>query len=58
MTLFFSLAFGAGVAAWAYSKLGRRLGYGNSQSVWTLVSVIFVLTSIVFYTVLWTLGLN
>ena len=54
MNLMFSVFFGAGVAAFAYSKMGRRLGYGNSQNVWTMVGVIFVLSSIVFYTILTT----
>lgn len=54
MNLLFSVFFGAGVAAIAYSKLGRRVGYGNSQNVWTIVGVIFVLSSIVFFTVLTT----
>ena len=49
-----SVFFGAGVAAMAYSKLGRRVGYGNSQNVWTIVGVVFVLSSIVFFTILTT----
>lgn len=36
----------------AYSRLGRRVGYGNSQNVWAIVGVVFVLTSIIFYTIL------
>lgn len=50
--LFYSIFFGAGVAAIAYSTLGRRVGYGNSQNVWTLVGVIFVIATIVFYTII------
>lgn len=50
--LFYSIFFGAGVAAVAYSTLGRRVGYGNSQNVWTLVGVIFVIATIVFYTII------
>jgi hypothetical protein len=52
MNFMFSVFFGAGVAAWVYSKMGRRVGYGNAKNVWTLVGVIFVLTTIVFYTIL------
>lgn len=52
MKLLFALFFGAGVAAFAYSKMGRRVGYGNSQNIWTMIGVIFVITSIVFYTIL------
>jgi hypothetical protein len=48
----FSVFFGAGVAAWVYSKMGRRVGYGNTKNVWTMVGVVFVLTSIFFYTIL------
>jgi hypothetical protein len=50
MDFLYSLFFGAGVAAFAYSKLGRRVGYGNAQSVWTIVGVVFVLVTIFFYT--------
>ena len=39
-----SLFIAAGVAGLAYSKLGRRVGYGNSANVWTLVAVVFALT--------------
>jgi hypothetical protein len=52
MNFMFSVFFGAGVAAWVYSKMGRRVGYGNAKNVWTLVGVVFVLTTIVFYTIL------
>jgi len=40
------------VSAWCYSRIGRRVGYGNSQSVWTVLGVIFVITSLFFYTIL------
>jgi hypothetical protein len=45
-----SLFLAAGVAAFAYTKLGRRVGYGNTQNVILIVSVIFVITWIVGYT--------
>ena len=54
MNLMYSIFFGAGVAAWAYSKMGRRLGYGNTKNVFIMVSVIFVLTTIVFFTIITT----
>jgi hypothetical protein len=57
MDFFYSVFFGAGIAAVIYSKMGRRLGYGNSQNVWMVVAITFVLASIVFYTVL-DLGLG
>lgn len=52
MNLLFALFFGAGVAAFVYSKMGRRVGYGNSKNVWTVVGVVFVIITIVFYTLL------
>lgn len=52
MNFLISICFGAGVAAYAYSKMGRRVGYGNSANVWTIVGVVFVLTTIFFYTVM------
>jgi hypothetical protein len=58
MNFLISIFFGAGVAAFAYSKLGRRVGYGNQQSVWIIVGVTFVITAIVFFTLLSLLGIN
>jgi hypothetical protein len=52
MFLLYSIFFGAGVAAVAYSQIGKRLGYGNSQNVAVIVGVVFVLATIVFYTIL------
>lgn len=52
MTVLLSVFFGAGVAAWVYAKLGRRIGYGDSRSIWTVVGVIFVLSALFFYTIL------
>jgi hypothetical protein len=52
MDFLYSLFFGAGVGAFAYSRMGRRVGYGNSANVWLIVGVVFVLTAIVFYTIL------
>lgn len=42
----------AGVSAWVYSRFGRRIGYGNSQAVWVIVAVGFVLTFLIFFTLL------
>lgn len=50
-----SLFVAAGVAGLAYSKLGRRVGYGNSANVWTIVGVIFGLTFLVMIILLNTL---
>jgi hypothetical protein len=52
MDLLYSVFFGAGVAGFAYSKLGRRAGYGNTQNIWTIVIVSFVIAAIFFYTLL------
>lgn len=54
MNLLYAIFFGAGVAAVAYTRLGRRAGYSNTQNVWTIVGVIFVISTIVFFTLLTT----
>ncbi|HVI60530.1 MAG TPA: hypothetical protein VM535_00020 [Candidatus Saccharimonadales bacterium] len=51
MNLLYSIFFGAGVAGVAYTRLGRRVGYGNTQNVWIVVGVIFVLSTAVFFTI-------
>ncbi len=59
MNFMLSFFFAAGVAAFAYSKMGRRTGYGNAQSVWAIVGVSFVITFIFFYTLAaWVLHLH
>ena len=50
--LFISLFFGAGVAGFFYSKLGRRVGYGNAQSVWLIVGATFLIATVVGYTLM------
>lgn len=50
MTELYSIFFAAGVAGFAYVKLGRRVGYGNSGSVWMIVGIAFVLSFIFFWT--------
>ncbi|HTB48971.1 MAG TPA: hypothetical protein VK712_02720 [Verrucomicrobiae bacterium] len=52
MDLLYSAFFGAGVAGFTYTRMGRRLGYNNSGNVALVVGVAFVLTTIFFYTVL------
>jgi hypothetical protein len=52
MDVLYSIFFGAGAAAFTYSKLGRRIGYGNTANVWTIVGVVFVIATIFFITVL------
>lgn len=52
MKLLYALFFGAGVAAFAYSRVGRRVGYGNTQNVTVAIGAIFVLASAFFFTVI------
>jgi len=54
-----SFIFAAGVAAFVYSKMGPRLGYGNTQNVWLLVGVSFGLVFLVVITLLtYVINLN
>jgi hypothetical protein len=46
----FSFFFAAGIAGFAYTKMGPRLGYGNTKSVWMFVGLAFILSFIFFYT--------
>lgn len=43
------------MAGFAYSRMGRRVGYGNTQNVTVVVIVTFVLATIIFYTVIATI---
>lgn len=52
MKFLYAMFFGAGIATIAYTKLGRRAGYGNTKDVVIICAVAFVLSSIVFYTIL------
>lgn len=52
MDMLYSFFLGAGLAGFTYSHMGRRVGYGNTANVWTVVGVVFVIGTIVFYTVL------
>ncbi len=52
MDFLISACFGAGVAAFAYSKLGRRIGYGNTQNIWVMVGVFFVIATAFFYSII------
>jgi hypothetical protein len=51
MSFLYCLFFGAGVAGFAYSRMGRRLGYGNQQNVAIVVGAIFILSTAFFYTI-------
>ena len=52
MDFLYSIFFGAGVAGFSYTRMGRRVGYGNTGNVVLVVGVVFVLTSIFFFTLL------
>ena len=59
MNFFISLCFAFGAAGFIYSKMGRRLGYSNTQNVWITVGVAFVIAFLVAYSVVaWVLHLN
>jgi hypothetical protein len=45
-----SLLVAASTATFVYTKLGRRIGYGNTQNVWAIVAVSFVIVFIVVIT--------
>jgi len=45
--LILAIIFSAGVGALVYSQIGKRIGYSNTQRVWTLVGGSFVLAFII-----------
>jgi hypothetical protein len=54
MNLLYSIFFGAGVAAFAYTKMGRRAGYDNTQNVWLITGVVFIIATSIFFTLFTT----
>jgi len=58
MKYLYCLGFGAGVAAFVYSRMARRVGYGNTQSIVTVVAVVFVIATIFFFTLTSLLGIH
>ncbi|HET8992115.1 MAG TPA: hypothetical protein VFN31_03730 [Candidatus Saccharimonadales bacterium] len=52
MSFIYALFFGAGATALAYNTLGKRVGYTNGKSMFITLASIFVLTTIVFFTLL------
>ena len=52
MDFLYAAFFGAGVAGYTYSHFARRVGYSNTQNVVVVVGVIFVLTTLVFFTIM------
>ena len=59
MNTLIALFFAAGVAGFVYTKMGRRLGYSNTQNVWITVGVSFVISFVIFYSILaWFLHIH
>jgi hypothetical protein len=54
MDFMYSIFFGAGVAAFVYSKVGRRVGYSNTSNIAILVGAIFIICTIIFFTIIKT----
>lgn len=52
MDFLISACFGAGVAAFAYTRLGKRVGYGNAQSIYVIIGISFVFATAIFYSVI------
>lgn len=57
MVFLLSMMIAGGVATFAYSKMGQRLGYTNTQDVVIVVGVVFVLSTIMAFTLLSAIGL-
>lgn len=49
MGFLWSFFFAAGVATFVYTKMGRSIGFGNSQTLGIVVGVVFVVALAVFY---------
>lgn len=52
MDFLYSIFFGAGVAAFSYTRMGARLGYSNTGNVTLTVGIIFIFSAIFFFTLL------
>lgn len=52
MNFMYSIFFAAGVAGFAYAKLGRRIGYSDGKSVAIITGIMFVIGVVFFYTVM------
>jgi hypothetical protein len=55
MTFLYSVFFGAGMAAFIYNTLARRVGYGNNKNVAILLGTVFILSTLIFYILLATI---
>jgi hypothetical protein len=47
-----SLMLAAGISGITYTRLGRRIGYSNSSSVFKILVIVFIITFIVILTLL------
>jgi hypothetical protein len=54
MNFMWSVFFGAGFTAFVYRKFGRRVGYGNTQNQIIVAVVVFIISTLVFFTILTT----
>ena len=52
MDFLISACFGAGVAAFVYSRFGRRVGYSNTQNIYIIIGLSFVFGTAIFYSVI------
>lgn len=52
MDFLYSLFFAAGMAGFAYTRMGRRVGYENAGYVNLIIGVVFVLSYLFFFTLL------
>lgn len=52
LNLLISAILAAGVATFVYSKLGQRVGYGNSGTVWQMTGIAFAVALFVIFTFL------
>ncbi len=48
----FSLIIASGAAAFVYTQMGKRIGYGNTSRVWIMVAVTLLFTFFVVITLL------
>lgn len=54
-----ALFLAAGAGSFAYTKLGRRVGYGNGREVWVIVSVAVIFVFAFVYSLLaWVIHLH
>lgn len=58
MTILYAIFFGAGLAAISYGFIGKRVGISNAQQIYMFVGVVFVIATIIFYTILSMLPKN